>query len=82
MENRRVLGTDDAGYYRVLVRYPTGGLNTAETWFISKREAHVENGVLVADTQRARQFLGTLPRPPRKVRGNLFRAAFRKPREF
>jgi|GEM_PF-6242638 len=77
---RKIIGSDELGYYRILVRQPTGGLNTAETWFISKREAHVEGGVLIGDSARAQRLLAELPRKPRRVRGNLFRAAIRKPR--
>ncbi len=64
------------GIERVAGQRPSGSWDT-QKWLISKERAHIENGVLVADTADVRKLLITLGSPPRQVTGDRFKA---KPR--
>ena len=64
------------GIERVAGQRPGGSWDT-QKWLISKDRAHVENGVLVADTADVRRLLVTLASPARQVIGDRFEA---KPR--
>jgi hypothetical protein len=48
-----------------------------QTWLISKKHAHVENGILVPDSSAVRDVLETLGTKPLHITGDRFRA---KPR--
>lgn len=61
---------------RVAGKRAGGGWATVK-WLVSKRDAHVENGKLVGDTQDARDLLRKLRTRPVKIRGDRFAA---KPR--
>jgi len=61
---------------RLAGKRPSGSWDT-QTWLISKRDAHVERGHLVADTADARQVIDKLGSKPVHVKGNIFEA---KPR--
>ncbi len=64
------------GIERVAGQRPSGSWDT-QKWLISKERAHIENGVLVADTADVRKLLITLGSPARQVTGDRFKA---KPR--
>ncbi len=62
---------------RVAGRRPSGAWDT-QKWLISKDTAHVENGVLVADTADVRKLLTSLGSAPRHVVGDRFKARPRR----
>ncbi len=45
-----------------------------QAWLISKDDAHVERGKLVADTDDARELIETLGSKPKHVEGDIFEA--------
>jgi hypothetical protein len=61
---------------RVAGRRASGSWDT-QKWLISKEDAHVENGKLVADTKEAKGVLAKLGAAPVHVKGDVFEA---KPR--
>lgn len=64
------------GILRVAGKRRTGSWDD-QTWLISKKDAHVEDGTLVPDTSAVRDVLETLGSKPLHVTGDRFRA---KPR--
>jgi hypothetical protein len=54
-----------------------GGSWADVAWLISKQDAHVENGRLVADTPAVRRILKVIG-PARHVKGDVFRGHPRK----
>jgi hypothetical protein len=62
---------------RVAGRRQSGSWGTVK-WLISKEDAHVEDGKLVADTEDARAVLEQLGAEPVHVRGDLFQARPRR----
>ncbi len=56
---------------RVAGRRKSGGWAT-QKWLISKRDAHVENGKLVADDSKVRQILGRIPGEIKRKRADVF----------
>ena len=65
------------GHVKRLAGKRSSGSWADAAWLISKTDAHVRNGVLVADTPGARKVLKDIG-PARLVRGNLFRGHPRK----
>lgn len=59
---------------RVAGKRPSGSWDT-QTWLISKRDAHVEGGRLVPDTEDARNVLADLGSRPVHVKGHVFEAS-------
>lgn len=49
-----------------------------QKWLISKEDAHVENGILIADRTKTQQVLKRLGSKPKLVKGDLFQASPRK----
>ncbi|MBI1899652.1 MAG: hypothetical protein HYS13_00890 [Planctomycetia bacterium] len=62
---------------RVAGKRSSGTWDTIK-WLISKSDAHVENGKLVADTAGARKVLSQLGSTAKHVRGDMFQAAPRR----
>lgn len=62
---------------RVLGQRPNGSWETAK-WLISKKDAHLEDGRLVPDTDKARTVLKQLGSRPVRVKGDLFKVENRK----
>jgi hypothetical protein len=62
---------------RVAGKRQSGSWDTVK-WLISKHDAHIEDGRLIADTKEAKQVLGDLASPPRRARGDLFEARPRR----
>jgi hypothetical protein len=62
---------------RVAGKRQSGSWSTVK-WLISKQDAHVEGSTLIADTQEAKDLLGTLGSPLRHVKGDVFEAAPRR----
>lgn len=62
---------------RLVGRRKTGSWDT-QAWFISKKDAHVANGVLVADEISAKKVLANLRTKPKRVRGDVFEAKDRR----
>jgi hypothetical protein len=60
------------GHVKRLAGKRSSGSWADAAWLISKTDAHVRNGVLVADTAGARKVLKDIG-PARLVRGSLFR---------
>lgn len=65
------------GIERVAGQRPSGSWDT-QKWLISKERAHIENGVLIADTPDVRRLLITLGSPARQVTGDRFKAMPRR----
>jgi hypothetical protein len=61
---------------RLTGRRKSGSWDT-QAWLISKKDAHRENGRLVADTVKAEEILDNLGSEPKHVKGDIFEA---KPR--
>jgi hypothetical protein len=61
---------------RVAGRRSSGSWATTK-WLISKDDAHVRNGRLVADSPEARKLLNTLGSTPRHTSGDRFKASDR-----
>ena len=61
---------------RVAGKRQSGSWGTVK-WLISKEDAHITDGKLVADTEEVREVLAKLGSKPVHVKGNLFEA---KPR--
>lgn len=62
---------------RLAGRRKTGSWDT-QAWLISKKDAHVANGVLVADEQHAKKVLANLRTKPKRVRSDIFEARDRR----
>lgn len=63
---------------RLAGRRASGRWDT-EAWLVSKKDAHVENGKLVADDSSAKKILAKqLSTRPRRVKGDVFRARPRR----
>lgn len=62
---------------RVAGRRRSGSWST-QKWLISKKDAHVEDGTLVADSKEAEGILDRLQSEPKRVKGNVFKARPRK----
>lgn len=58
---------------RVLGLRPNGAWETAK-WLISKKDAHIQDGRLVPDSDKARDVLKQLGTRPVRVKGDLFKA--------
>jgi hypothetical protein len=58
---------------RVAGKRSSGSWDTLK-WLISKQDAHVEGGRLIADTQEVEKVLATLGSQPVHVKGNVFKA--------
>jgi len=73
----RTQDVGDAGHIqRVAGKRSSGSWDTVK-WLISKQDAHIEGGKLVADTKAARDLLAELDSKPVHVKGDVFEA---KPR--
>ncbi len=62
---------------RVAGKRTSGSWDTVK-WLISKEDAHVEGGRLVADSEDARAVLEQLSSKPRHVQGDMFKARPRR----
>jgi hypothetical protein len=62
---------------RVAGKRSTGSWDTIK-WLISKSDAHVASGKLVADTAEAKKVLSQLGSTPKHVKGDMFQAAPRR----
>lgn len=62
---------------RVAGKRSSGSWDTVK-WLISKDDAHVENGKLVADTEKVRKVLEKLGSRPVHVKGDMFKARPRR----
>lgn len=60
------------GHLQRLAGKRASGSWADQAWLISKEDAHVENGRLVADTLSARRVLGLIG-PARRVKGDVFK---------
>lgn len=62
---------------RLAGRRKTGSWDT-QAWLISKKDAHVQNGILVADESHAKKVLAKLRTKPKLVKGDIFEAKDRR----
>lgn len=62
---------------RVAGKRQSGSWDT-QKWLISKEDAHVEDGELVADTNEAREVLANLSSEPVHVKGDVFKTRPRR----
>lgn len=62
------------GIERVAGKRSSGSWST-QKWLISKDYAHIEGGKLVAENADARKVLKALGSPPKRLRGDRFKAA-------
>ncbi|HUI94749.1 MAG TPA: hypothetical protein VLX44_03260 [Xanthobacteraceae bacterium] len=65
------------GIERVAGQRASGSWDT-QKWLISKERAHIENGMLVADTKEVGELLTALGSPVRRVTGDRFKAQPRR----
>lgn len=76
-ETFRTQDVGDPGHLqRVAGKRATGSWSTVK-WLVSKEDAHIEDGKLIADTQEVRDLLRRLRSKPVRIRGDRFQA---KPR--
>ena len=61
---------------RVAGRRDTGSWDT-QKWLISKEDAHVKKGIILADDEGVKQVLDNLGSKPKHLKGDIFKA---KPR--
>jgi hypothetical protein len=73
----RTQDVGEPGHVERLAGKRQSGSWDTEAWLISKEDAHVERGKLVADSTEARQVLDKLGSAPKHVKGDVFEA---KPR--
>ncbi len=62
------------GHIQRLAGKRNSGSWDTQAWLISKDDAHIERGRLVADTDDAKELIGTLGSKPKHVEGDIFEA--------
>jgi hypothetical protein len=65
------------GHVQRLAGKRSSGSWDDQAWLIGKKDAHIENGKLVADTPGARKILEVIG-PAKRVKGEIFRGHPRK----
>ena len=76
-ETFRTQDVGDAGHLQRVAGKRPGGSWATVKWLVSKEDAHVEGGKLVADTNEAKDLIRKLRSRPVHIRGDRFQA---KPR--
>ncbi len=56
----------------------SSGSWSTQAWLVNKDSAHIEDGVLVGDTEDVRELLDELETEPKQVKGDVFRARDRQ----
>ncbi len=64
----------EKGHILRLAGKRSSGSWDTQAWLISKNDAHVERGSLVADTDDAKELIQTLGSKPKHVKGDIFEA--------
>ena len=62
---------DKGGIERLAGKKANGRWATV-TWLIEKTDAHIENGILVGDTEDVKNLLKKIRRKPRLFKGDIF----------
>lgn len=73
----RTQDVGDPGHLQRVAGKRASGSWATIKWLVSKEDAHIEDGKLVADTQEVKDLLRRLRSKPVRIRGDRFRA---KPR--
>lgn len=60
------------GHIERLAGKRASGRWSTVSWLIDKNEAHISNGILVGDTEDAKNVLKKLRRKPKHVKGDIF----------
>lgn len=68
---------DPGGLQRVAGKRNSGSWST-QAWLVSKKDAHIENETLVADSQDAKELLEGLSSVPQHDKGDIFTAKDRR----
>ena len=77
-ETVRTQDVGDAGHLQRVAGKRPGGSWATVKWLVSKEDAHVEDGKLVADTQEAKDLIRKLRSRPVHIRGDRFQARPRR----
>ena len=64
---------DKGHLIRVAGKRTSGSWDTV-AWLVSKEDAHIEGGTLVADSEDAKQLIDSLGSKPKHVKGDIFEA--------
>jgi len=70
----RIHDVGSTGHIQRLAGKRSSGSWDTQAWLISKEDAHVENGKLVADSQDAKEVLEKLGSEPEHIKGDRFKA--------
>ena len=70
----RTQDVGDSGHIQRLAGKRQSGSWATQTWLVDKSDAHLEDGVLVADTAEARELFEELGSMPVHVQGDIFKA--------
>ena len=70
----RTQDVGDPGHIERVAGKRQSGSWATQAWLVSKEDAHVRNGTLVADTKDAKDLLARLGSAPRHVKGDVFEA--------
>jgi hypothetical protein len=70
----RTQDVGDPGHLQRLSGKRQSGSWSTQAWLVSKQDAHLEGGELIADTADAMQLLETLGSRPKHIKGDVFEA--------
>ncbi len=74
----RIQDVGRPGHAERLAGKRTSGNWTTQAWLINKKDAHIENGRLVADDPNVKKILNNLSTTPKRIRGDVFKATDRR----